>query len=95
MALTPCLHCGTPTTGSYCRRHGWTARRKIRSGWEWGKTRAHIHARDHTCVRCGSTRRLEVHHIVELVHGGSNELSNLELLCHHCHVRDGAGVTSR
>ena len=42
-------------------------------------------ARDHSCVRRCSTQRLEVHHVIELVDGGSNELSNLELLCARCH----------
>jgi 5-methylcytosine-specific restriction endonuclease McrA len=38
------------------------------------------------CVRCGSTRRLQVHRRVALVDGGSNELDNLELLCADCHL---------
>ena len=50
-----------------------------------GKRRAAVHARDRVCVRCGSTERLEVHHREPVVHGGSNELEELELLCARCH----------
>lgn len=37
------------------------------------------------CRQCGSNKSLEVHHIVALHSGGSNELSNLITLCHDCH----------
>jgi 5-methylcytosine-specific restriction endonuclease McrA len=30
-------------------------------------------------------RGLEVHHVVALVDGGTNELSNLRVLCTDCH----------
>lgn len=50
------------------------------------KTRERIHvAYRRRCARCGSAQRLEVHHRKAVVHGGTNELSNLVLLCHHCH----------
>ena len=82
----PCLQCGALTSGSYCRRCGWSARRKINSGWDWGKRRAAVRTRDGACVRCGSTDRLQVHHRVPVAEGGGNDLGNLELLCHRCHV---------
>jgi 5-methylcytosine-specific restriction endonuclease McrA len=78
-------------TGSYCRLHAredasdWQARRQIRSGWDWCEIRARVHERDGICVRCGSTRRLHVHHRVPLRYGGSNDIGNLELLCARCH----------
>ena len=50
-----------------------------------GTLRAAVHARDRACVRCGSTAGVQVHHRVALVDGGSNQLSNLELLCADCH----------
>jgi len=37
------------------------------------------------CQRCGVTHDLEVHHVRPLASGGSNELSNLMVLCHPCH----------
>jgi 5-methylcytosine-specific restriction endonuclease McrA len=78
------------------RQRPWKKRRKISSGWTWGRLRALVHQRDRTCVVCGGTERLQVHHRIPLAEGGTNQLSNLELRCktHHQHVRtpvfDGA-----
>lgn len=91
MALTTrCLDCGRRIQGSSCptctRRHDdWQARRKIRDGWTWGEIRNRVRERDGACVRCGSRRRLQVHHRVPLRDGGGNERGNLELLCARCH----------
>jgi 5-methylcytosine-specific restriction endonuclease McrA len=39
-----------------------------------------------TCARCGETKgRLNCHHIVPFIDGGSNEQANLILLCTPCH----------
>ena len=70
MAMTmPCIDCGCLTKGSRCsgcqaKREAdkWTTRRKIRSGWDWGKLREQVRARDRVCVRCGGSDRLQVHH---------------------------------
>ena len=43
------------------------------------------------CVWCGSTRELEIDHIVRYADGGSNEPDNLRTLCHRCHVKRGKG----
>lgn len=37
------------------------------------------------CVKCGSKVRLEVDHIISDAEGGSNDISNLQTLCKHCH----------
>jgi 5-methylcytosine-specific restriction endonuclease McrA len=37
-----------------------------------------------TCAKCGTTDNLTVDHIVPLARGGSDELSNLQLLCKPC-----------
>ena len=37
------------------------------------------------CAVCGSTRQLEIHHVVKRSRGGSNEPMNLVCLCHLCH----------
>ena len=37
------------------------------------------------CWACGWERSLERAHIVPIMDGGSNEWSNLVLLCHKCH----------
>ena len=39
------------------------------------------------CVNCGSTDKVEVHHIVPLSMGGSNRASNIVYLCLECHYR--------
>jgi len=38
-----------------------------------------------SCVRCGSTKNIEKHHIVHQIDGGSSDKENLEDLCRHCH----------
>jgi 5-methylcytosine-specific restriction endonuclease McrA len=44
---------------------------KIRDGWR--------------CTKCGSSKMLDVHHIVPIKAGGSNMLYNLKTLCRRCH----------
>lgn len=52
-----------------------------------GKTRVAINKRKEKakCINCGSTERIEWHHIVPLRHGGTNEQSNIVPLCIECH----------
>lgn len=61
------------------------------------KARAHIRLRyeimerdGQACGRCkskaGSGRRLQVHHVVPVAHGGLNLPDNLETLCDACHA---------
>jgi len=38
-----------------------------------------------SCIRCGSEDRLEEHHILERVYGGSDEPENKEWRCQPCH----------
>jgi 5-methylcytosine-specific restriction endonuclease McrA len=97
----------TPGRCTGCRRERdrqrpWKQRRKIRSGWEWGRLRTLVHQRDKTCMICGGMDRLQVHHRIPLADGGSNQLSNLELRCetHHRHAtffgyRDGHPASRR
>jgi 5-methylcytosine-specific restriction endonuclease McrA len=79
-----CRHCKREKD----RQRGWAGRRKIRSGWEWGRIRDQVHRRDRVCVVCGATSNLVVHHRVPLSDGGTNQISNLELRCraHHHHA---------
>lgn len=52
----------------------------------------------HQCQSCGQTNRettLEVDHIVPLAGGGSNDISNLQTLCHHCNRRKKHHFDSR
>lgn len=39
------------------------------------------------CEECGSLLDLELHHVVPVACGGSDEKSNLKVLCHRCHSR--------
>ncbi len=53
----------------------------------WNRVRLVVLARDkRRCRKCGKAGKLEVHHIVPLAAGGSNELSNLESRCITCHI---------
>lgn len=49
------------------------------------------------CVNCESTENIEYHHIVPLINGGTNKLSNIVPLCVKCHERahDKKGFKSR
>ena len=40
------------------------------------------------CVKCGSKKKLHIHHIKEFAKGGLNELNNLILLCAACHAEE-------
>jgi hypothetical protein len=40
---------------------------------------------NHTCQDCGSTKCLEVHHLLPISQGGRNKLDNLKTVCHDCH----------
>ena len=42
------------------------------------------------CEECGATIDLELHHIVPVACGGSNEQSNLKVLCHKCHAKQAS-----
>lgn len=37
------------------------------------------------CVNCGSTTDIEYHHIVPLIRGGTNKITNIVPLCVECH----------
>jgi len=39
------------------------------------------------CLCCGSSKRLQVDHIVPVAKGGENRLSNLQTLCRSCNAR--------
>ena len=45
---------------------------------------------NYRCVKCGSTKNLEVDHKVSLANGGTNEMANLQTLCQDCNRRKGA-----
>lgn len=60
-----------------------------------GKKRSEAHIRaqkagkrrdDYTCQVCGSTERVEGHHVFEFCIGGAPHKDNIITLCHDCHV---------
>lgn len=54
----------------------------------WNTFKYECFSRDnYTCQKCGSTEKLECHHKIPVVNGGTNELSNLITLCHDCHAK--------
>lgn len=44
---------------------------------------------DYACVNCGSRKKLTVDHIVPITRGGTDEMSNLQTLCHSCNAAKG------
>ena len=60
--------------------------RPHRSRKEEVRLRRHFIQLGIPCQRCGSTLQLEVSHNTPAIDGGSYDLSNVEWLCHSCHV---------
>nr|WP_232346325.1 HNH endonuclease [Cupriavidus sp. USMAA2-4] len=94
-----CPHCaisnqtkrnGKPLTAKQKQRLAATNAPRIDdlSGHAWGKIRKRIRERDrYTCKCCGRAVATGiVDHIKPLEQGGSNDDSNLQLLCHDCHT---------
>ena len=44
---------------------------------------------NYCCVKCGSTKNLEVDHKVSLANGGTDNIDNLQTLCRDCNRRKG------
>jgi hypothetical protein len=58
---------------------------------DWKSRRERVWARDGSCVACGSSWNLQVHHVTPLSRGGSNRIENLRLLCETCHKVEHGG----
>ena len=70
--------------------HLWTEARPANRTYIPAYTKKLVFIRDnHRCVKCGSTKNLEIHHIIPLAWGGSNRLENLQLLCQRCNRMKG------
>ena len=60
--------------------------------WPKGLKRELMRQQNNTCVYCGSRRTagsLQIDHIVPVVMGGSNDESNLQVICAPCNQRKG------
>ena len=42
---------------------------------------------NYKCALCYSREDLTIDHIIPLIKGGTNDLSNLQILCRHCNLR--------
>lgn len=52
---------------------------------EWNRIKTEI-SLGNACYNCGSEENIELHHIVPLKLGGSNNITNIAVLCHKCHM---------
>ena len=63
-----------------------------RVNWPKGLKRRLMRRQDNTCVYCGYRRRapsMDIDHIIPAVRGGSNDESNLQVICRPCNQRKG------
>jgi len=101
--------CGRLTDGRYCGEHKQTTEKQYnryfrdsdtnkRYGRAWKKLRARFLLRHPLCEQCRSEGRLtaaeEVHHILPLANGGTNDEGNLMALCMSCHSKITIGSTN-
>jgi len=96
-----CSQCGTGFTilasslktnasGKFCSRpcyekHMCRTKRTTGRGSQWNKTRREVVRATPFCAICGTTKRLQVHHIIPFRLTGDNSKANLVPLCvkHH------------
>jgi len=70
--------------------HLWTEARPANRTYISAHKRKLVFIRDnYCCVKCGSKKNLEIHHIIPHARGGSNRLENLQLLCQRCNQMKG------
>lgn len=66
------------------------ARKALNGGHSTGRDIEALFLRyNNQCVVCPSTKRLHVDHILAIARGGSNDPSNLQILCHACNISKG------
>jgi len=62
--------------------------KELRKEWIKKKTGVSL---GNVCYNCGSTEDVELHHIVPLSLGGTNNITNIAVLCHKCHMASHYG----
>lgn len=102
--------CSKLTNQTYCQEHAkkissyynrYQRPKQIHKRYHkgWPKIRAHYLQLNPFCEMCRSQGRLtqatEVHHILPLEHGGTNNFKNLMALCKPCHSRITAKMDDR
>lgn len=46
-----------------------------------------LHKKHKSCMHCGRSDKLSIDHIIPIYHGGTNNLSNLQILCSSCNSK--------
>jgi 5-methylcytosine-specific restriction endonuclease McrA len=91
-----CLEWADPRSRSGSRCTGCersrNARRNAQADRQGYKSRAYREIPLTECRRCGSLRNLNRHHKVPLSKGGTNDPSNIEILCASCHSVEHTGA---
>ena len=102
--------CGRLTDGQYCDEHRFSIDRQYnrylrdpdtnkRYGRAWKKLRARFLLLHPLCEQCKCEGRLtaaeEVHHLLPLANGGTNDAGNLMALCKSCHSKITIGSSNR
>ena len=76
------------TNGFYSDPEIWQAICRVERGKVSNKMRFAIYRRDgNRCLKCGSTKNLEVDHIYPISKGGKTTFDNLQTLCHRCNTQ--------
>lgn len=102
-AKSPCRYSGCPNltddSSGYCDKHKSLAPKRYfrnykhteRYGYQWRKIRAFFLSENPLCEMCKREGRYtdatEIHHVVPLSEGGTNDFENLMPLCKSCHSR--------
>lgn len=79
-----------PRTRTFIKRgaNGVSKIRRVDYTESWAVIAKAVKQRDgNKCKVCGSTKQLEVHHIIPLSKGGTNVKTNLITLCYSCHIK--------
>lgn len=69
-----------------------TTEKKNRDRWQSIKKKYApiVFKRDaYNCNHCGATENLTIDHIIPIIKGGTNDLSNLQTLCSSCNSKKG------
>lgn len=90
MTLAVCIDCGALADGARCpdcltrlnRDRGSPQSRGYTR--QWNNAAKALKRRQQTCTMCGTADDLTVDHIVPKVAGGTDDRSNLQVLCRRC-----------
>lgn len=102
--LRPCLVCGRSAQGNYCEVHRPEVDEQLRNlanpyrqaykSAEYARNRQHRYERARgRCEACGihlEAGAWDCDHLVPIRQGGTNDLTNLRILCRPCHKRKTA-----